>query len=379
MWAFVILMFFIFLIIGITTGITPLFSRHATPFSVSLPIDYLQKQFVKIRKERYAFWNILMSILLGVPLFITPYIDTELNQELFISIYTGTGMILLVMFSFILYLKYRHDLLEWKKTIPKDAFEKAKKIVVDSEYHQKLNVRGNFSIFIWQLTIIAITVILTYAFYDQISKEIPIHWNSSMQVDRLIQKSPWSVLMLPAIQVLLIPVFNFSHYSFIQSKQKLSPLKPVVSGEKSRLFRKAWSNYLWMATILTQLLLSVVHLFSLFLNESPIWPIMVVLIVYLVIMMGSTIYLTVKYGQAGEKLKLDKDDEGKERYYEDSEEDKKWIGGLIYYNPEDSSIFVEKRFGIGSTINMARWQSWVIIAGLFGFMIVTVLLSFMME
>ncbi|UJF16540.1 DUF1648 domain-containing protein [Jeotgalibaca sp. MA1X17-3] len=269
MWTFVLLMFFVFLTIGITTGIIPLFSRHATPFSVSLPVDYLQKQFVEIRKKRYAVWNILMSILLGVPLFIAPYIDTELNQELFTSIYTVTGTIFLIVFSFVLYLKYRHDLLEWKKMIPREAFEESKKIVVDSQYHQKLDTRGNFSIFIWQLSIIVLTVILTYAFYEQIPQEIPIHWNTSMQVDRWIEKSPWSVLMLPTMQVLLIPVFNFSHYAFIQSKQKLSPLKPVVSAKKSRLFRKAWSNFLWMTAILTQIFFSFLNIFSLFMKESP--------------------------------------------------------------------------------------------------------------
>lgn len=379
MWTFSILIFFIFLILGISTGIMPLFSRHSAPFGVSLPTEYLQDSFIETRKKRYAFWNILLSILLGIPLFIAPFIDTEINRELFISIYTVAGTVFLVVFSFVLYLKYRHDLLQWKKTIPQDDFEKSKKIIVDSQYHQKLNTRGNFSVFIWQFVMIAFTVILTFAFYDRIPQEIPIHWNASLQVDRLIQKSPLGVLMLPAIQVLLIPVFNFSHYSFIQSKQKLSPLKPVVSGEKSRLFRKAWSNFLWMTAILTQLFLSFLHLFSMFLNDSPFWPMLVVIIIYLVVIMGATIYLTIKYGQAGEKLKLDEEDEGQERYYEDPEEDGIWIGGIIYYNPEDPSVFVEKRFGIGSTVNMARWQSWAFIMSLLIFIIVTLFISFAVE
>lgn len=127
MCTFVIFMFFIFLTIGITTGIIPLFSRHATPFGVSLPVEYLQKKFVKTRKERYAFWNILMSILLGAPLFMAPYIGTELNQELFTSIYMITGTIFLVVFSFVLYLKYRHDLLEWKKRYQKKLLKSQRK------------------------------------------------------------------------------------------------------------------------------------------------------------------------------------------------------------------------------------------------------------
>ncbi|WP_162922010.1 DUF5808 domain-containing protein [Carnobacterium maltaromaticum] len=31
---------------------------------------------------------------------------------------------------------------------------------------------------------------------------------------------------------------------------------------------------------------------------------------------------------------------------------------MIYFNSKDPSIWVEKRFGVGNTMNMARWQSW---------------------
>ena len=37
-----------------------------------------------------------------------------------------------------------------------------------------------------------------------------------------------------------------------------------------------------------------------------------------------------------------------------------WKWGVFYYNPADSSVMVEKRFGIGYTLNYARWESWAI-------------------
>lgn len=43
-----------------------------------------------------------------------------------------------------------------------------------------------------------------------------------------------------------------------------------------------------------------------------------------------------------------------------------WKWGQIYYNPDDPSIWVEKRFGLGYTFNFARWQSWALLAGLLG-------------
>ncbi len=38
-----------------------------------------------------------------------------------------------------------------------------------------------------------------------------------------------------------------------------------------------------------------------------------------------------------------------------------WKWGIVYYNPNDPSVWVEKRFGIGWTLNFAHKESWFII------------------
>lgn len=48
----------------------------------------------------------------------------------------------------------------------------------------------------------------------------------------------------------------------------------------------------------------------------------------------------------------------------DGAPDEFWKWGQIYYNPADPSIMVEKRIGIGYTFNFARWQSWLLTAGI---------------
>ena len=41
-----------------------------------------------------------------------------------------------------------------------------------------------------------------------------------------------------------------------------------------------------------------------------------------------------------------------------------WKGALIYYNPNDAALFVEKRFGLGYTLNFGNYWSWVLAFGL---------------
>jgi uncharacterized membrane protein len=42
--------------------------------------------------------------------------------------------------------------------------------------------------------------------------------------------------------------------------------------------------------------------------------------------------------------------------------DRYWNMGVFYNNPEDSALFVEKRFGIGYTLNFGHASAWVILA-----------------
>ena len=57
------------------------------------------------------------------------------------------------------------------------------------------------------------------------------------------------------------------------------------------------------------------------------------------------------------------------------DDDAKWVLGMFYYNPSDPSMFVEKRTGIGYTINFARPGGWIFIIGILAFVVVTIVLS----
>lgn len=41
-----------------------------------------------------------------------------------------------------------------------------------------------------------------------------------------------------------------------------------------------------------------------------------------------------------------------------------WKWGVFYYNPDDDAIFVEKRFGVGYTMNFARPMAWLILGAI---------------
>lgn len=43
----------------------------------------------------------------------------------------------------------------------------------------------------------------------------------------------------------------------------------------------------------------------------------------------------------------------------DRTDDRCWKAGVFYFNPKDPALLVEKRFGIGYTVNFGHWAAWV--------------------
>ncbi|NKI35186.1 hypothetical protein HFP89_08405 [Wenzhouxiangella sp. XN79A] len=50
----------------------------------------------------------------------------------------------------------------------------------------------------------------------------------------------------------------------------------------------------------------------------------------------------------------------------DRSPDAAWKLGMVYFNPDDPALWLEKRFGVGYTLNFGRPMAWVIVLGLLG-------------
>lgn len=379
MWLFYSIMIGVFLILGFVNGLTPYYSRRGTPFGITVPSSHQQDSFIQMRKKRFFIQNVLLSILLSIPIVFLSNFEDQTAQDMWSGVYVIGAMLVFFVLTFILYLKNRKAIQLWKKEEQIIVETKKERIVVDTNYHRDLNAVSTRTIVIVQLVIVLISVAVIGFFYNRIPNQFPIHWNSQNIPDRSVEKSPLSVMMMPAMQLLMIPVLAFSHYAFIKSKQKLLTNYPQITSYQSKKFRRAWSINFLVTSIATQLLLTSTNFFSLFFAEDMAFGWMGLLIgIFILGIVGYSSFLTWKYGQGGEKLVFSEIDEPVEEVTEVDEE-KYWKLGVFYYNPEDPSIFVEKRFGIGSTINLARWQSWACITGLVLFCIFLGVIPLLME
>lgn len=280
------------------------------------------------------------------------------------SIYIIVALLIYLVASLLLYGYFRKKIKKWKLENNFQTDKKIERTVIDLHYQKELKTISTKLMVAIQLFIVLLTIGVTLLFYRMIPERFPVHWGINMKPDRYAEKNWLSVLSLPMIQLILIPVLTLSQYSFIRAKQKLSPLAPVSSSFKSKKFRQAWSIYFLVVTVLTQLLFSSIHFSSLFSMNEAIHLGIFVILIYVCVLVLYSLFLTFKYGQGGEKLLLLDDEEIKNANVSEVDEEAYWKWGLVYFNKQDPSIFVEKRFGIGSTMNMARWQSWAFVAGI---------------
>lgn len=103
------------------------------------------------------------------------------------------------------------------------------------------------------------------------------------------------------------------------------------------------------------------HLQTIHPEISSPWVMFALPLVFLVTTLVSVGIYAVKVGQGGSRIKIKGDSPNLEDMIAAVEDDRYWKGGMFYVNKDDPSILVEKRFGVGWTLNFGRPLSWIVL------------------
>lgn len=251
------------------------------------------------------------------------------------------------------YAKWNKKVKEFKKEKEWDKLG-SKVLVVDTEFSRDRGDTNNVSKkwFLIPLAIVILNIILVLVMYSSLPAEIPMHWDFSGNIDGYMNKSIFTAMFMPIVQLFIGLVIYASYIFMLKSKQQINSKDPEKSLRRNIIFRNIWSIYFIVILTVMELLFTSLNMASLGLFSNMGMYSIVSLIVYGFILIGS-IAIGVMVGQGGERLKIDGDLEVSDSY--NINDDKFWkLASSIYYNPNDSSVFVEKRVGIGWTANTGR-------------------------
>jgi uncharacterized membrane protein len=216
---------------------------------------------------------------------------------------------------------------------------------------------GDYVPLLWEalpLAIIAATAIFLATSYANAPAIIPIHFNVAGKPNSYATKAIGSYFSMIWVQLGLEVLMTGVALLIVSAK--------ALPGRAESRFRRVWLRYLFGMKALTLAFLGALAV--LIANAAQtgsggqITVILPITLVYVVVLLGSAIFLAVRTGQGGALLGSPAEtalDRMNDRY---------WKLGGIYVNPQDPSWFVEKRFGVGWTLNFGNPWSILAMCGL---------------
>lgn len=338
-------------IIGIEV-IMPKLTRKDIVFSIRVPIEVLDDPRIKKIIDNYRK-NLLIATV-PIALLISFMVDGDTRPAIYVI-----GVFSVIGLSIFYFLKSRKQIKELKEK-EQWTFKKRQVTIVETKKGEEKNFLTTIAFIIGGLIVLG-NAIYVKVNYSQFPSEIPYHWNIQGVGTQSIPKTPLSVFLLPGIQLLIFIIMLFAYKSIRLSKVQLDVEDPKESKIRNNIFKNRWK-----AAVISMMFL-LLSLFSLYnfdtggtidISPESYSYITMLFLVMILLIAGITAITT---GQGGSRLK-DKTIETVEEMNRD--DDQFWKFGMIYYNKNDPSIFIEKRFGVGFTINFANPIAIVLLVGL---------------
>lgn len=329
---------------------TPYFTKKTENFGVTIPSEmHGREDFRKMRKQ-FTIRMLIINVIFICGLI---YIQFMVQNTSFIIIFSISIFVLIALF-FIVYLPFHKQMKDLKKAENWTYSHKQIRII-DTNF-RKAKVVHSYKWYIIPFIIIIATVIYSFMIYDHIPNQIPTHTGPGGVVT-YSDKSPGILIMLPLVQLFMLAMMIGGHYAINIAKQAINPASPNDSRKQNQTFRRYWSMFMIMTSIGVTFLFSYIQIAmfhkAFFQHQGKVILLMTVLLIV------SLIILTIRTGQSGSRLNTLNSEEP---HVMDVDEDEHWIIGQIYFNREDPTIFVEKRFGVGWTVNFARPIVWLLFA-----------------
>lgn len=271
----------------------------------------------------------------------------------------------LLLWTFIYYSIHK-KVLGYKRI--NEKIEASKKVIVVDTRFRNDSIRKLLPSPWWfciPAAVIIINIVSGFIVYDHLPLIVPTHWNSAGRVDGGCLKTYGVIFILPVIQS-FITVFLFLIYKVAGwSKQQISAEEPETSVGKNRLFRYRWGAYFIALSTALVLENTIINFHILQIIRLNTLIIILLSPVSMLLIFTSVITMAFWTGQGGSRVKIRKEkfNSGKSL---NKDEDRFWKAGLIYFNPQDPTLFIEKRFGIGWGLNYGRFEAYIVIGAVIG-------------
>lgn len=348
----------VFLLIAAIGFILPNYFRKDLLFGIKINEETIDQPAIK---NNFKYSHIFVTIIfLTLAILLLYQFPTEK---------VGTYLIFIqIILLYILLVAYNRKVLMSKLKAPSTGEHSQENVLeVDTEKRAIMSRSILLSV-IPSIILVVVHFLIIKICFDKIPGEIPSSFDHTGNIINYTTKNWDTVMRFPIISLFILIVFIILFVVIKISKQELISQDAKTSKVQQNEFRKRWNGFFMILLpllIIHNILISLSYMLLIELNKIVF---IVITIIFPLLIVAATLILALKTGQTGHKIAIQRAGRRKHLYYND---DKYWKLGLIYYNPNDPTIFIEKRMGIGWTINMANP---IAVSGFVIFLIFTVLL-----
>ncbi|MGE8000375.1 DUF1648 domain-containing protein [Lysinibacillus sp. NPDC093190] len=344
----------IFIFGGVLETVTPYLSRKTTVFGVSIPEPYVQHQQLQMFKKHYSMLvgSIAAAFLLGQILLLF----TSIQEEKFVLL-SFILLYVMLLLSAGLYMFYHIKIKKLKKQENWEAH-------VKTVYVTDLSIRDRDEVlsptfFTLPIIITLALITFTYMNYNAIPDVFATHWNAAGEVDGWTEKTWTSVIVMPLILLGTQISFFIMSIGMKSAKIQLSAQAKEASANRELKQRKYGSWYLAAINYSMTILLVVLHYTTVILKDQTAPYFFPLFTVFMIISLGGLILFIWKLSKSNERF----DDLHTNETA--AADDQYWRWGIVYINKNDPSLLVQKKYGVGWTVNLANKWSYIILLVIF--------------
>lgn len=337
----ILMMAFVSLFISLTPFIMP----PNILFGVRIPEDQVKNPILK--KIRLGFISVEMIILV---LLLTFFMFVPFHLS---AIMVGLLPLLDLGLSMLVFLAFHYRVLKMKGKMPSALPEH--NVAAAALGEDEMGVKHFVLIFPW----IAISIFFAVGImqYPHIPTVFPVHFGINGQPNGFAHKSILSVFsVLIFVSLPLTAFLEFISVIILKSSPFQNPRSPVKNALQMSGFNRI--NFYMIAAI------AVIVDLTLFLSSADSWGLLphdylYLTIVPVIILLPAIIIISLKVGQTGWKLYPNATETINSGG--PANDDHLWKLGVIYFNRQDSSLIVPKRFGYGYTLNFGHPITWSVL------------------
>jgi uncharacterized membrane protein len=228
----------------------------------------------------------------------------------------------------------------------------------------RVELPGGWTLQAGPFAALAVAALYLHSRWAELPERFPIHWGFDGRANGWANRNPAGVfgpLLIAAVVAGSIALFG----SLLRRDRNTRGAEPAAATE--RRFRRA---VLW-TLLATEYLVAAVSIWVSFLplegappggtaGPPRIAPFVALILIFVVT-------VTIVLARIGRGARLAAARDGVAKHQPDGtllgghSPDRCWKAGVFYVNPDDPAIFVQKRFGIGYTLNFAHPLSWLLL------------------